>query len=375
MRIPVMVPAALLVAFGSVAACSVPGHMHVTEGAAPQNVDTDVRFRTTYYFRVFDYCWSANAPLAATSGIGAVPYRQIIPQTDTLYRYRMTGKSSALFNEIKFESGILDKGQIDPFGTDVVYNSDIGGFLVRDQEQARNEAEAIANARAREAGQAAALQRFEILSAIYQNLPDLEATDPQAADVSQIKVKLVEAMGNALAAYTGTASAQLSQDVATEVGNLATAVQALSNKLAADGVIDPATKSAIDALEARVNALESTGGGSGGTLCPPGEIRQKGFQVMGPEGMKPFNQEERLIMAMYTGAKPLTETLQEYSSRILKPRANPAEQLLPLVRENLLIVEAMNAAERAEVEVAEPAEAASAANAVFDAALTAFEGR
>ena len=43
-------------------------------------------------------------------------------------------------------------------------------------------------------------------------------------------------------------------------------------------------------------------------LCPSGAIRRKGFQLMGPEGIKEFDQDERLIMAMYTGATPLTET-------------------------------------------------------------------
>jgi hypothetical protein len=140
------------------AACTVPEHMHVTEGAAPQHVDTDVRFRVNYYFRVFDYCWSADSVLALQStdkkSTGAA-YRQIIPETDTLYRYRMTGKSSALFNKVKFESGTLKKEQIDPFGTDVTFNRDIGGFLVRNEGEAKAEARALADSRARkEAGAA-----------------------------------------------------------------------------------------------------------------------------------------------------------------------------------------------------------------------------
>jgi len=113
-------------------ACSVPNHMHVTEGVAPQNVDLNVRFRTTYYFRVFDFCWQADLPVE-----GGVSYRDIIPATDTIYRYRMTGKASALGSQIKFESGTINADQIDPFGSDVVYDRDAGGYIHRTQEEAK----------------------------------------------------------------------------------------------------------------------------------------------------------------------------------------------------------------------------------------------
>jgi hypothetical protein len=35
---------------------TVPKHMRVDTGLHPKGQDRDVRFRTTYYFRVFDYC-------------------------------------------------------------------------------------------------------------------------------------------------------------------------------------------------------------------------------------------------------------------------------------------------------------------------------
>ena len=78
--------------------------MHVTDGVTPMKADTNVRFRTTYYFRVFDYCWSGDANIDADH-----TYQKIVPETDTLYRYRMTGKASALANQIRFESGMLRK--------------------------------------------------------------------------------------------------------------------------------------------------------------------------------------------------------------------------------------------------------------------------
>ncbi len=51
-------------------------------------------------------------------------------------------------------------------------------------------------------------------------------------------------------------------------------------------------------------------------------------------------------MAMHTSAAPLIETLQEYAGRMLKDKANPAEQLLPLVRENTRVVEGERALDR-----------------------------
>ena len=38
------------------AGCAVPEHQRVRDGVEPEHVDTDVRFRTTYFFRVFDFC-------------------------------------------------------------------------------------------------------------------------------------------------------------------------------------------------------------------------------------------------------------------------------------------------------------------------------
>ena len=40
----------------SAAGCEVPRHMRVRDGVDPKRVDKNVRFRTTYYFRVYDLC-------------------------------------------------------------------------------------------------------------------------------------------------------------------------------------------------------------------------------------------------------------------------------------------------------------------------------
>ena len=69
-------------------------------------------------------------------------------------------------------------------------------------------------------------------------------------------------------------------------------------------------------------------------------------------------------MAVSFDAKPLIQTLQEYSGRILRPKSTEAERLLPLARENLALAEARRAAD-----AAKPADAANVAT-IFDAAIT-----
>ena len=44
---------------------------------------------------------------------------------------------------------------------------------------------------------------------------------------------------------------------------------------------------------------------------------RRGFQILGPEGWRTFNQDERLIMAMNATGEPLIATMQELSGRVL----------------------------------------------------------
>ena len=98
---------------------------------SPRHVDTDVRFRTTYFFRVFDFCPPLRRDYAeGASGIGSgastsrAPADEVFSPgtsrllilTDSLYRFRMTGKANALTTQIHFESGTLRASEIDPFG-------------------------------------------------------------------------------------------------------------------------------------------------------------------------------------------------------------------------------------------------------------------
>ena len=107
--------------------------MRVRSGVDPRYQDDKVRFRTTYYFRVFDVCRDLNGNTAKG-----------LPQHDSLYRFRMTGKASSLFTQVRFESGILHKTEIDPFGASVVFDDKLGRhrFVSREETDAaarRNE--------------------------------------------------------------------------------------------------------------------------------------------------------------------------------------------------------------------------------------------
>jgi len=94
-----------LLALGTITGCMMPRAMKVDTASHPRYVDKDVRFRTTYYFRVYDYCQD-DAKAGTNNRVHA----------NALYRFRMTGKASSLTNAVHFESGTLFKEQIDPAG-------------------------------------------------------------------------------------------------------------------------------------------------------------------------------------------------------------------------------------------------------------------
>ncbi|WP_235530475.1 hypothetical protein [Sphingomonas sp. Leaf62] len=359
--------------------------MHVTRGTDPKYVDTNVRFRTTYYFRVFDFCWSADT--AVGSGSGAPRYRSIIPQTDTLYRYRMTGKASALGSNIKFESGVLNEKDIDPFGADVVYNGDVNRYVVRSRSDAKSQADQIAADRraaalataARSAADAA-LGRFEALGKLLEQsakLPEKER------DIAQAELKT--AMADVLQDYTGKLRAPLGDaltDRFDRIDKLLAGLAATEGRPTtppAAATAEAIAKAAVEEARAAINeaarkqALSAQADGAATPpLCPANTILTKGFQVMGPEGMRPFDQKQRLVMAMYTSAKPLTETLTEYSGRIVNGRANPAEQLLPLARETLRIVETQRTLDAAAGRIAAGGDAVPKLDELFATTIETF---
>lgn len=322
----------------------VPSNMHVRYGLSPKNVDDDVRFRTTYYFRTFDYCWDANAKYDFRAEQGGVKvgdeirdYRDIIPQTDTLYRYRMTGKASALFSKIRFESGVLGREQVDPFGSQVTYSSDADGFYIRENAEVKRDAE-------RAEVRSETLARIKDMSALLDSLVP--------ADKQPLLAKIAAA-AEAYMAGTSSTPTQLA-DLAKQIENLKADV----------AKIDPAIKAEVEATfdKAKAALLSALAAKNELGACPIGQDVRKGFQIMGPEGLKTFRQDERLIMAMSSSAKPLIETLQEYSGRILNGRVDSSGQLIAFARENALV-------ETARRKVADARAGEGTADGIFSAAV------
>lgn len=222
--------------FFSTASCSdVPASYRVDTGIFPTYQDDEVRFRTTYYLRVFDLCPIDDSETVARVGIteanrspdehGSYIRRMEVFTSrqsgslrlvkDSLLRFRMTGQASALYSDLHFESGVLGADEIDPFGRTVDYND--------------------------------AKKKFETFNAALQG--------------------------------------------------------------------DGATR-----IEVNRNTDK----------CPSGEPLARRFYLLGPEGIRELDPNDRLIMAMYTNAKPLINSLKHLAGQ----RANAdAEQLWPFDRE------------------------------------------
>ncbi len=290
--------------------CVVPQHMNVTDGLRPDNLDKEVRFRTTYYFRAFDCRWKAAGEL------GQVPYRYVIPESDTVYRFRMTGKASGLANRIRFESDTLNRDDIEPFGKTIRYADAMGSLHSATAEQVATQ---LAQERA--------------------------GSPPAASSEASDKIDTV-----------ASTTAAVWKDVAADAGaaERADTVAALNRVEAA--FKDMRTRLPADAADT-VAVLPG---------CGVGDFRHRGFEIMGPEGIRKFDQNERLIMAMHSSAEPLIGTLQEYSAHLLNGQTSVADRLLPLTQAAVRLGDAR----RAVLDTA-PGNAGSAA-AVFAAALPAL---
>ena len=80
--------------------------------------------------------------------------------------------------------------------------------------------------------------------------------------------------------------------------------------------------------------------------CPRSLTRRRGFQILGPEGWRTFDQDDRLVMAMSSDASPIIGVLEDLSSRVLNARGKNENLLVPLVQERLRTVQAQRALEQ-----------------------------
>ncbi|MCZ6495633.1 MAG: hypothetical protein O7D27_03870 [Alphaproteobacteria bacterium] len=401
----VLLSAVILLAAG----CTVPEHMEVRAGVDPRNVDDDVRFRTTYYFRVFDLCESLS---------GDRKKDRIIPQTDSLYRFRMTGKAFALFTNVHFEAGTLKSYEIDPFGANVVFDKKSNRFRFKSRRQTEQEA-----------GREDAQQELQRLMTIYEKQKDilpqpivnkiLDAIGlqldllagktltgqpllvPYTAENKRGDIKILakqykdtttaedkknktDTVKRALAQLE-QALAQLEKAVLWEVavkraskgedsarGEWDDQIRLLGGLRDANPIKGLAhVKTLVNKTIGRLKASKSTSAtvdmaapraiGNGGRdrspICDSGQAGRRGFQILGPEGWRTFDQDERLILAMSSSGEPLISTLRELSSRVLAEQPDRAALLLPLVKERLRISRTLRTIEGLESDAAKKAAA------------------
>lgn len=391
----------------------IPSQFRIDQGVDPQYQDEDLRFRTTYYFRVFDVC-EADETMVSLGPSGQIfsnnpsgPYKL---RNDSLYRFRMTGKSNAFFNSAYFESGTLRAEQIDPFGANVRYDEKTGNFKVISARQNRDESELDFKLkeiekllRLRTSLNAVSGGQAELDSMLLDKLLHLgdhrqaQSYSLQLAALNhmdqaqQAKHKADEAAREVLPGYAvgplksvpdkGTQEANLLNrdttrdemnrrftlisNVSSEAVNKITAIvdrlQDEVKKLEGDeqkqGELDKVRvrldlvlahqKKARNAFlqiqelrhlstlaTSRSMTKNETSLTASGRLCSNGQQARRGFQILGPEGFRTFDQDERLLMAFSYNAKPLISLLQEVSGRKLSVRAD-AESLRELATERV----------------------------------------
>lgn len=261
------------------AACTVvPEPMQVRSGVDPRNQDDKVRFRTTYYFRVSDVCRDVYGD--AVNGP---------PKLDSLYRFRMTGKASALFAKVHFESGTLHKTEIDPFGSSIVFDEKLG----RHRFVSREETDA-------------AVQREE-----------------RDNDIRR-RVELLKDIGKSVDRNQEGAASEEVKQIIKDLGS------GIRRKVAG---IEPPTGNPSSKLRGEMSKEGRDSNNADG--CPKGTELQRGFQIIGPEGLATFNQDQRLIMAMTSSGKPLIGALKELSGRMLREHGSGRGIQSALAQENV----------------------------------------
>ncbi len=310
---------------------NIPGSMKIDGGSRPNNIDDFVRFRTTLYFRTFDYCLNKEwRKIASFKDPDKLPSSDvyILPDTDTLYRFRMTGKAVSGTTQVRFESGTLDASVIDPFGAVIERNPDTGRpqFVSQSDLEQRNRT-------------AEARRGFDRLLRLLGELPEESASDEFNTSLQQVRTKILNQMETAVEGYGGVNE---QTDPEALIGSaLLDAIRTKNADVTADDLNSALTPllELIDGSERREASstqVSSDGSGAVANRCANGVVR-RGYQIMGPEGWRTFNQDERLIMAMSSSAAPLIQSLQRVSNNVLNARASDSDLVLPLVQESLVI--------------------------------------
>lgn len=250
-RIPLI--CSQLVLLLGLGACAVPAHMEVRRGIDPNHEDDNVRFRTTYYMRVVDYCRDANNE---RNKIVSIPM-------DTLYRFRMTGQAGALGSTVHFESGLLHKDLIDPFGNNMEIDPKTNRPMLVTFDERMQEKKDI-----------------KILEATDRVIDSLKknGVDTKQLIVTAPKDKLSKV-------YEGLA-------------------ESISNR--ATHGIPPGPPPLCPTPPCPKPDLSN--------VCADNSPLQHGYQIYGPQGVATFDQDMRLVLVMSSEATPLISSLKQASA-------------------------------------------------------------
>lgn len=238
-----------------------PNSMQVRDGLDPRYQDDDARFRTVYYFRVFEYCEDKGED--KNNGI---PKKVI--QKDNLYRFLMTGKGSSLWNDIHFESGTLQQSQIDPFGALLSYDEDSRQFKFK-------------------------------------------STEEMAMQNRQKNLKLIDDEFTQLLKFRNENGAHFTDGGNQQPGN--------SFKDEYDKFLVKRAKN-INSNFLKITSTPATASKSA-TTCSDSTPANQEFWILGPEGWRKFNPDERLVLAMSSSGKPLISAMKEISGRLLNEKS------------------------------------------------------
>ena len=315
-----------------VAACTRPQSMLVREGGDPIHADRDVAFRTTYYFRVFDYC-------SIRDRLDGKPVA--MPLNDTLYRFIMTGKASTILSNIRFESGTLSAQEIEPFGSAIEYDKELGRFRFH----SRQDVEA-------EARREQTMKAYDRLFVLYDKITEIKKDDSR---LTILRTEIVDTLKAFIAEFrrstTSLPDSLQAQNVAGRITATELPVTAEDGNVSISFSVQgpqPAPERFTLVLESKEGqlpkaTLQKEEGAAVATLAPPagpvdclksGIPTRRGFQILGPEGWRTFDQDERLLLAMSADSQPLIGTLKELSQRLIQSRSQTLayQRVLPIER-------------------------------------------
>ncbi len=386
--------------------CGIPASMHVRMGSEPRYQDDDVLFRATYYFRVFDAC---------DDGQNASGTKRI--QSDSLYRFKMTGKAKSMANHVRFESGTLQAWQIDPLGASVEFDKETGKpyFVSQQKREETLKQNRLYTEVDRLKGLAGQLGCKDIPASDHcvvikdKITENLRLIGPGGSSnlaywVKQEAIQLLKSAESRITAIAGDDSKKLVTDssnalkesreaisTASDALNMRvilTKTQALAKDLASNEKVKlyttapPGQKdvddddkarmtelaNALGTLHARLTSPEAASSpvsvSDKALICGDGRPARRGFQILGPEGWRTFDQDERLVLAMSGSGRPLLDALRDVSNRAM------AQKTQGLAKESALagyLAVAQARAKLAEVDKAKSDELGTALDAVVEA--------